>query len=83
MGKKHDENSDLASIAKIAKVNYGNKTITAPKGTHIGIHTWGKIDFLTHYCGWFFSFNGESITVKSVTDEAPKKKNKKESRLKK
>lgn len=84
MGKKHDENRDLASVSRIAKVNYGNRTISAPKGTRIGIHMWGKINYLTHYCDWFFNFTGDSIVAKPVTnDEIPKKKMKKVVKVKK
>ena len=28
------------------------KSLQVSKGVIIGIKTWGKIDFLTHYCGW-------------------------------
>ena len=28
------------------------KSLQVSKGAIIGIKTWGKIDFLTHYCGW-------------------------------
>lgn len=49
---KHDENKDLRSIAKIARINYSNKTINYSKSTIIGIRRWGKIDFLINYCGW-------------------------------
>ena len=49
---KHDENKDLRSIAKIARIDYSNKTINYSKSTVIGIRRWGKIDFLVNYCGW-------------------------------
>ena len=52
--KKHDENKDLRCFSKIGKVNYSDKTLRASRSTIIGIHMWGKIDFLTHYCGWIF-----------------------------
>lgn len=54
---KHDENKDLRLISRIAKVNYADKTIQASKDTVIGIRTWGRIDYLTHYCGWTFIWN--------------------------
>lgn len=57
MAKKHDENKDLRSISRIARINYGSKTIQAAKTDIIGIHMWGKIDYLTHYCGWHFVWN--------------------------
>ena len=59
MSKKHDESKDLRLVSRIAKIDYSNKTIQAPKSATIGIKTWGRIDFLTHYCGWFFIWNNE------------------------
>lgn len=49
---KHDENKDLRSIARVARIDYSNKTINYSKSTVIGIRRWGKIDFLVNYCGW-------------------------------
>ena len=57
---KHDENKDLRSLAKIAKINHSDRTIQCPKNTVIGIHRWGKIDFLTKYCGWRFIWNNSA-----------------------
>lgn len=51
---KHDENKDVRLVSRIAKVNTVNKTIKAPKGTLIGIRSWGRIDYLTNYCGYVF-----------------------------
>lgn len=62
---KHDENKDLRLISRIAKVDYSNKTIKANKSTIIGIKTWGRIDYLTHYCGWFFIYDN-SVVVKNI-----------------
>ena len=59
MAKKHDENKDLRLVSRIAKIDYSNKTIQASKSAIIGIKTLGRIDFLTHYCGWFFIWNNE------------------------
>lgn len=49
---KHDENKDLKSISKVARIDYSNKTINYNRSTIIGIRRWGKIDFLVNYCGW-------------------------------
>ena len=57
MSKKHDESKDLRLVSRIAKIDYSNKTIQAPKSALIGIKTWGRIDFLTHYCNWSFFWN--------------------------
>ena len=54
MSKKHDENKDLRLISRIAKIDYAYKTIQAPKTSTIGIRSWGRIDFLTNYCGYIF-----------------------------
>lgn len=63
--KRHDENKDLRSFSRIGKVNYGDKTLQASRSATIGIHMWGKIDYLTHYCGWHFMYNN-SIGVGTV-----------------
>ena len=54
MAKKHDENKDLRLISRIAHIDFANKTIEASKSTIIGNTSWGRIDYLTHYCGWVF-----------------------------
>lgn len=56
---KHDENKDLRLVSRIAKIDYSNKTIQAPKSAIIGNKTWGRLDYLTHYCGWTFIWNNE------------------------
>ena len=50
MAKKHDEKKDLKCVSKVAEIN-GNRIII-PTDAIIGIHTWGRIDFLVHYCGY-------------------------------
>ena len=57
---KHDENKDLRSFSRIGKVNIADKTLQASKSATIGIRMWGKIDFLTHYCGWHFIWNNSA-----------------------
>lgn len=61
MAKKHDENKDLRLISRIAKINYSDKTIQAPKSSIIGIRSWGRIDYLTHYCDWTFIWNNNVL----------------------
>lgn len=58
--KKHDENRDLRSFSRIGKVDYSSKTLQCAKSAIIGIHLWGKIDFLTKYCGWHFIWNNNA-----------------------
>ena len=50
MAKKHDEKKDLKCVSRVAEIN-GNHIII-PTNTVIGIHMWGRIDFLVHYCGY-------------------------------
>lgn len=53
MAKKHDEKKDLKCVSKVAEIN-GNHIII-PTNTVIGIHIWGRIDFLVHYCGYILN----------------------------
>lgn len=53
MAKKHDERKDLKCVSRIAEIN-GNRIIV-PTNTVIGIHMWGRIDFLVHYCGYILN----------------------------
>lgn len=53
MAKKHDERKDLKCVSRIAKID-GNHIII-PINAVIGIHTWGRIDFLVHYCGYILN----------------------------
>ncbi len=68
--KKHDENKDLRSFSRIGKVNYGDKTLQASRSAIIGIHMWGKIDYLRHYCGWVFIWDNKATAGKIVTEKA-------------
>lgn len=84
---KHDENKDLRSFSRIGKVDYSDKTLQCAKSATIGIHMWGKIDFLTKYCGWHFIWNNNASPVynssedNSNTNNSIKKKQKKEYKL--
>ena len=53
MAKKQDEKKDLKCGSKVAEIN-GNHIII-PTNTVIGIHMWGRIDFLVHYCGYILN----------------------------
>ena len=81
---KHDENRDLRSVSRVARVDYSDRTIQASKSSTIGIHMWGKIDYLTKYCGWRFYWNNSVVTNFVQNDDATttlKKKPKKEHEL--
>ena len=83
---KHDENKVLKSISRICKVDYSSLTLQLNKGTHIGIKTWGKLDFLVHYCGWSITWGTGTVIDKTNINEEKKsiratKKQKKEHQL--
>ena len=63
MAKKHDERKDLKCVSEVAEIN-GNHIII-PTDTVIGIHMWGRIDFLVHYCGYMLnrSNNGKASNL--------------------
>lgn len=72
--KKHDENKDLSLFCRIGKVDYSNKSLKLSKTTIVGNRTWGRIDFLTHYCGWTLIYDNSIKIVKNVDKEATKEK---------
>ena len=83
MTKKHDERKDLKCISKVAEIN-GNRIII-PTDAVIGIHTWGRIDFLIHYCGYILyraknvkasNLNFEDATVSAREAKKIKKEHK-------
>lgn len=83
MAKKHDERKDLKCVSKVAEIN-GNHIIV-PTNAVIGIHTWGRIDFLIHYCGYFLyraknvkasNLNFEDTTVSAREAKKIKKEHK-------
>ena len=81
--KKHDERKDLKCVSKVAEIN-GNRIII-PTDAVIGIHTWGRIDFLVHYCGYILyraknvkasNLNFEDATVSAREAKKIKKEHK-------
>ena len=83
MTKKHDERKDLNCVSKVAEIN-GNRIIIS-KNAVIGIHTWGRIDFLLHYCGYVLNrsnnvkasnLNFEDATVSAREAKKIKKEHK-------
>lgn len=83
MSKNHDENKDLRLVSRIAKIDYFNKTIQAPKSAIIGIKTWGRIDFLTHYRNWTFVWNNDVRIVNNnnmYSDDDRKNNHKREAK---
>ena len=81
--KKHDEKKDLKCVSRVAEIN-GNHIII-PTNSMIGIHTWGRIDFLVHYCGYVLNrsnnvkasnLNFEDATVSAREAKKIKKEHK-------
>lgn len=86
MGKVHDEVRVVRALARNKEVSVDtvNKTIkVSDNPTTVGNGTYGKIDFLCHYCGYVFSVGKVSNKPKTKSDDndnAPKKITKKEKR---
>ena len=66
MAKKHDEKKDLKCVSKVAEIN-GNRIII-PTDAIIGIHTWGRIDFLIHYCGYIL-YRAKNVKASNLNFE--------------
>lgn len=83
MAKKHDERKDLKCVSRVAEIS-GNRIII-PVNAVIGIRTWGRIDFLVHYCGYYLyhssnvkssNLNFEDTTVSTREAKKIKKEHK-------
>lgn len=72
MSKVHDENKDLRSLSKVAKVNVATLTITIQDKSRIGIKRWGMIDYLTKYKGFSCIYDRSVIIAPNNTDEENK-----------
>lgn len=66
MAKKHDERKDLKCVSRVAEIN-GNR-IVVPIDAVIGIHTWGRIDFLIHYCGYIL-YRAKNVKASNLNFE--------------
>ena len=60
---KYDENKVLRSIARVARIE-GNHIILKADAV-VGIHMWGKLDYLTNYRGYTVSRSNNVIKVKN------------------
>ena len=72
--KNYDEVSVIKSITKKAdvSVDYTNKIVRVKKDSNeVGNGTWGKIDYLCHYCGYSYiiskTINNFSITINNFS----------------
>ena len=74
MARKHyDEASCVRSLSKKNSININGNRIKVLKGaTDVGNGSWGKIDFLTKYCGYI------SLSVKKLKFKASRMLNTKE-----
>lgn len=83
--KNYDEVSVIRSITKKAdvSVDYVNKTIQVKEDSNeVGNGTWGKIDYLCHYCGYIYvrpkTINNRKIINREFGDDNDRKTSKKE-----
>lgn len=69
---KHDEDKDIKSLSKIAKIDTVNKTIQIAKTQLIGNKRWGRLDYLTHYCGYtlIWSTAGQIAALKAKSSDS-------------
>lgn len=86
--KNYDEASVIKSITKKAdvSVDYVNKVVSVKKDScEVGNGTWGKIDYLCHYCGYICVrpsniINNKKIINKEFGNDDNKRISKKEKR---
>lgn len=71
MAKKHDESKDLIRVSRVCGIDYNDKLIRVRDKSRIGIKTWGRIDFLVHYCGWHCIYD-KTATIIDSFDESNK-----------
>ena len=69
---KYDENKVLRSVSRVAIID-GNHIILKADAV-VGIHMWGKLDYLTNYRGYTVSRSNNVIKVKN--DETSQKSDK-------
>ena len=60
---KYDENKVLRSVSRVAHVE-GNHIILKPDAI-VGIHMWGKLDYLVNYRGYTVSRSNNVIKLKN------------------
>ena len=71
MAKKHDESKDLIRVSRVCSIDYSDKLIRIRDKSKIGIKTWGRIDFLVHYCRWRCIYDRTAAIIDS-SDESSK-----------
>ena len=69
--KNYDEASVLRSISNRVGINYASRIITVDiNNPKIGNGTWGKIDYLCHYCGWMW-MKSYGVKINTNTNNTP------------
>lgn len=83
--KKHDEIQVVNQLQRRKfSINPVTKKIAINKSMIIGNKTWGKIDFLVHYCGYYIVYgDGSLIDEPSLIkkDKKQEKRDKKQHKL--
>lgn len=75
--KKYDEVSvvrQLNNVGAVIGINPASKVIKVAKNSAIGNGTSGKIDFLTHYCGYYLEYIDIAQQQKERDEEIAAKK---------
>lgn len=87
---RYDEGKVLRQLdRKSVRIDYALKVIeVAKEANDIGIHSWGKLDYLQNYCGWkIITVNMTEIMKAKVaereTRKAERKREKEERKNKK
>ena len=60
---KYDENKVLRSVSRVARIE-GNHIILKPNAI-VGIHMWGKLDYLINYRGYIVSRSYNVVELKN------------------
>ena len=74
---KYDEVSvvsQLNNVGAVIGINSDSKVIKVAKNSSIGNGTSGKIDFLTHYCGYYLEYVDVAQQQKERDEEIAAKK---------
>lgn len=84
MANHYDEKKVLRELdRKGVQINFGNHQIVVnPNRANVGIKGWGKLDYLTNYCGWRVIMRAEKVAVQTDEKENNYKKTKKETKAK-
>lgn len=77
MAKRYDESKVLAQLKLdwAAEIDYSKKIVRTPAGAPLSIHICGKLDYLTHYCGWCHSTYSKAFQAKETKSNKKRKKN--------